>query len=89
MLLITGDPKPRRSTLRVGWAICERLKDAIRVKGENVPAFAVEQVLCGIAGVKEAAAIAVPRGLGGDDLKAVSGGGGGCWSQAAGHSGEG
>lgn len=48
-----------------------RLKDAIRVKGENVPAFEVEQVLCGIAGVKEAAAIAVPCDLGGDDLKAV------------------
>jgi crotonobetaine/carnitine-CoA ligase len=48
-----------------------RLKDAIRVRGENVSAFEVEEVFTGFEGVLEVAAIAVPAELGGDDLKIV------------------
>ena len=48
-----------------------RLKDAIRVRGENISAFEVEQVISQCEGVMEVAAIAVPCELGGDDLKIV------------------
>lgn len=48
-----------------------RLKDAIRVRGENVSAFEVEEVVAEIDGVIEVAAIAVPCELGGDDVKVV------------------
>jgi len=48
-----------------------RLKDSIRVRGENVSAAEVEQVIGEIQGVLEVAAIAVPCELGGDDLKIV------------------
>ena len=48
-----------------------RVRDAIRVRGENVSAFEVEEVVGGIEGVLEVAAIAVPCELGGDDVKIV------------------
>ena len=48
-----------------------RLKDAIRVRGENVSAFEVEAVIAALEGVLEVAAIAVPCELGGDDVKVV------------------
>ncbi|CAG1003140.1 partial fatty-acyl-CoA synthase, partial [Gammaproteobacteria bacterium] len=48
-----------------------RVKDSIRVRGENISAFEVEQVISEVAGVLEVAAIAVPSELGGDDLKIV------------------
>ena len=48
-----------------------RLKDSIRVRGENISAFEVEQVIGEVDGVVEVAAIAVPSELGGDDLKIV------------------
>jgi len=48
-----------------------RIKDAIRVKGENVSAFEVEAVILENPAVLEVAAIAVPGELGGDDLKVV------------------
>jgi crotonobetaine/carnitine-CoA ligase len=48
-----------------------RIKDVIRVKGESVSASEVEDVLLSFPGVLEAAAIAVPGELGGDDVKAV------------------
>ncbi|TCM47201.1 crotonobetaine/carnitine-CoA ligase [Rhizobium sp. PP-F2F-G48] len=48
-----------------------RLKDAVRVKGENVSAFEVELVILEEPAVLEVAAIAVPGELGGDELKVV------------------
>jgi crotonobetaine/carnitine-CoA ligase len=48
-----------------------RLKDSIRIRGENVSAFEVEQAISEVDGVLEVAAIAVPSELGGDDLKIV------------------
>jgi crotonobetaine/carnitine-CoA ligase len=48
-----------------------RVKDAMRVRGENVPAFEVEQAISEVDGVMEVAAIAVPCELGGDDIKIV------------------
>jgi crotonobetaine/carnitine-CoA ligase len=48
-----------------------RLRDAIRVRGENISAFEIEEVFAKFDGVVEVAAIAVPAGLGGDDLKIV------------------
>lgn len=46
-----------------------RIKDAIRVRGENVSAFEVEEAIAQVAGVMEVAAVAVPCDLGGDDIK--------------------
>ena len=48
-----------------------RMRDAIRVRGENVSAFEVEEVVGRMQGVLEVAAIAVPCDLGGDDVKIV------------------
>jgi crotonobetaine/carnitine-CoA ligase len=48
-----------------------RVKDSIRVRGENVSAFEVEQALGEVDGVLEIAAVAVPSELGGDDIKVV------------------
>lgn len=48
-----------------------RVRDAIRVRGENVSAFEVEEVITQVEGVLEVAAIAVPCELGGDDVKIV------------------
>jgi crotonobetaine/carnitine-CoA ligase len=48
-----------------------RIKDVIRVRGENVSAFEIEDALLSFPGVLEAAAIAVPCEMGGDEVKAV------------------
>ena len=48
-----------------------RVRDAIRVRGENVSAFEVEEAIGRVQGVLEVAAIAVPCELGGDDIKVV------------------
>lgn len=48
-----------------------RVRDAIRVRGENVSAFEVEEAIGRVDGVLEVAAIAVPCELGGDDVKIV------------------
>ncbi len=48
-----------------------RVKDGIRVRGENVSAFEIEEVIAQVHGVVEVAAIAVPCELGGDDIKVV------------------
>ena len=81
-----GDPDATRLALRDGWFysgdagrldaqgnlhFVSRIKDVIRVRGENVSAFEVEATLLSFPGVVEAAAIAVPGELGGDDVKAV------------------
>ncbi len=46
-----------------------RVRDAIRVRGENVSAFEIEEAIARVPGVLEVAAIAVPCELGGDDIK--------------------
>jgi carnitine-CoA ligase len=48
-----------------------RVKDGIRVRGENVSAFEVEEAIAQVDGVLEVAAIAVPGELGGDEVKIV------------------
>ncbi len=48
-----------------------RVRDAIRVRGESVSAFEVEEAIADHPGVLEVAAIAVPSELGGDDVKIV------------------
>ncbi len=48
-----------------------RVKDGIRVRGENVSAFEIEEVVAQVDGVLEVAAIAVPGELGGDEIKLV------------------
>ncbi len=48
-----------------------RVKDGIRVRGENVSAFEIEETIAQVNGVLEVAAIAVPCELGGDDIKIV------------------
>jgi len=48
-----------------------RVRDAIRVRGESVSAFEVEEVIGQVGGVLEVAAIAVPSELGGDEVKIV------------------
>lgn len=49
----------------------DRLKDAIRRRGENVSGWEVEQVLLGHPGVEAAAVIPVPAELGEDEVMAV------------------
>ena len=46
-----------------------RIKDVIRRSGENVSATEVESVLCAMPGIVEAAAIAVPDALRGEEVK--------------------
>jgi carnitine-CoA ligase len=48
-----------------------RVKDSIRVRGENISAFEVEEAIGSLEGIVEVAAIAVPSELGGDELKVV------------------
>jgi crotonobetaine/carnitine-CoA ligase len=48
-----------------------RIKDGIRVRGENVSAFEIEAAMAQVDGVLEVAAIAVPCELGGDEVKIV------------------
>jgi crotonobetaine/carnitine-CoA ligase len=81
-----GDPTATAEAMREGWFhsgdvgrfdeegnlyFMSRLKDVIRVKGENVSAFEIENALMSFPGVLEAAAVAVPSELGGDEVKAV------------------
>jgi len=48
-----------------------RVRDVMRVRGENVSAFEVEEAIAEVSGVLEVAAIGVPCELGGDDVKIV------------------
>jgi len=48
-----------------------RVRDVMRVRGENVSAFEVEEAIAEVSGVLEVAAIGVPCELGGDDIKIV------------------
>lgn len=81
-----GNPAASEEALADGWLrtgdagrideagnfyFCSRIKDVIRVRGENVSAFEIEEVILAVPGVVEAAAIAVPAAIGGDDVKVV------------------
>jgi crotonobetaine/carnitine-CoA ligase len=81
-----GNPAASAEALAGGWLrtgdagrfdeagnfyFCSRIKDVIRVRGENVSAFEIEEVILGLPGVVEAAAIAVPAEIGGDDVMVV------------------
>ena len=46
-----------------------RIRDVIRVRGENVAALEVEEAVAAFPGVVEVAAIPVPAEIGGDDIK--------------------
>lgn len=46
----------------------DRVKDAIRRRGENISAFEIETILTGHDGIQEAAAVPVPADLGEDDV---------------------
>ncbi len=46
-----------------------RIRDVIRVRGENVSALEVEEAVAAFPGVLEVAAIPVPAEIGGDDIK--------------------
>lgn len=64
----TGDQLVRHDD---GWfSFRDRLKDALRVSGENVSAFEVEHVLTGHPAVAEAAVFAVPGEFGEDAVMA-------------------
>jgi crotonobetaine/carnitine-CoA ligase len=86
MIGYDGDPAASAAALRDGWFhsgdagvvdadgnlyFAGRIKDVIRVGGENVSGFEIEQALVSLDGVAEAAAIAVPGEIGGDDVKVV------------------
>jgi crotonobetaine/carnitine-CoA ligase len=49
----------------------DRIKDAIRRRGENVSSFEVEQEVTAFPAVREAAAVAVPSELGEDEVMVV------------------
>lgn len=53
------------------YVFVDRLKDAIRRRGENISSFEVEAELLAYPGVREAAAIAVPSEFGEDEVMAV------------------
>ena len=49
----------------------DRLKDAIRRRGENISSFEVESFILRYAGIAECAAVAVPSETGEDEIKVV------------------
>ena len=49
----------------------DRMKDAIRRRGENISSFEVETEVCAYPAVREAAALAVPSDVGEDDVLVV------------------
>jgi acyl-CoA synthetase (AMP-forming)/AMP-acid ligase II len=52
------------------YTIVGRIKEMIRRAGENISAAEVEEVLLGLPGIAEAAAVAVPDELRGEEIKA-------------------
>ena len=55
-----------------GWFFfLDRMKDAIRRRGENISSYEVERVIDAYPGVAESAVIPVPSELGEDEVKAV------------------
>jgi carnitine-CoA ligase len=86
MIGYDGNPQASEEALKGGWYhsgdagrfdadgnlyFVARIKDVIRVRGENISAFEIEDALLSFPDVIEAAAIAVPADIGGDDVKAV------------------
>ncbi|HKI92789.1 MAG TPA: AMP-binding protein, partial [Gaiellaceae bacterium] len=65
--LHTGDRVVRRDGV---YAFVDRLKDAIRRRGENISAWEVEQVLLAHASVTAAAVVGVPAELGEEEVLA-------------------
>jgi acyl-CoA synthetase (AMP-forming)/AMP-acid ligase II len=53
------------------FSFSDRMKDALRRRGENVSSFEVERVINGHPTVFESAVVGVPSELGEDDIKAV------------------
>jgi crotonobetaine/carnitine-CoA ligase len=53
------------------FSFSDRMKDALRRRGENVSSFEVERVINGHPAVFESAVVGVPSELGEDDIKAV------------------
>ncbi len=49
----------------------DRIKDAIRRRGENISSFEVESDVCSHASIREAAAIGVPSPFGEEDVMVV------------------
>lgn len=81
-----GDFEATRSVRQNGWFrtgdagyfdananfyFVNRLNDIIRVRGENVSPIEIEEVAAAFPRIAEAAAIAVPSDLGGNDIKVV------------------
>ena len=65
----TGDAF--RSDADGNFYFVDRLNDAIRRRGENVSSFEVEREIDAHPAVLESAAVAVPSGMGEDEIKAV------------------
>ena len=53
------------------FTFCDRMKDALRRRGENVSSFEVERVVNSHPDIAESAVVAVPAALGEDEIKAV------------------
>lgn len=79
-------PDKTAETIRDGWVhtgdafrtddegrfyFCDRMKDALRRRGENVSSFEVERVIDEHPDIVESAVVAVPSELTEDDIKAV------------------
>ena len=61
-----------RTDLEGNFYFVDRLKDAIRRRGENVSSFEVEREIDTHPAVLESAAVAVPSDMGEDEIKAVA-----------------
>jgi crotonobetaine/carnitine-CoA ligase len=55
------------------YVFVDRIKDAIRRRGENISSFEVEKEICAFPAVKEAAVIGIRSQLGEDEVMAVVG----------------
>ena len=65
-------PATRSGATRTGnFFFVDRMKDAIRRRGENISSFEVEAEACAHPAVREAAAVAVPSELGEDEVMLV------------------
>jgi crotonobetaine/carnitine-CoA ligase len=53
------------------WFFTDRMKDALRRRGENVSSFEVERVINELPSVFESAVVAAPSAVGEDEIKAV------------------
>ena len=67
--LHTGDMF--RADAEGNYYFVDRLKDAIRRRGENISSFEVEREIDSHPAVRESAAVAVPSDMGEDEIKAV------------------